>query len=175
MSSRGLFQPKLHNFMKTAQNYCNLESRLLRQKETLGVSNHRPRYSSRASNSPASLSSVPIVQMPDSAPNTSLGTRAVSPLNNCITFRGSKSMKCLKVSLSEQICMTSSVSNCASLARLGSQTLFKDLQWAVLGMHLFVFYSYTPYVGAISNISKLPFNHVLRCLFSALRQFLWLR
>lgn len=53
--------------------------------------------------------------------------------------------------------------------------LFKDLQWAVLAMHLFIFYSYTPYVGAISNISKLPFNHVLRCLFSALRYLLWLR
>lgn len=52
--------------------------------------------------------------------------------------------------------------------------LFKDLQWAVLAMHLFIFYSYTPYVEAISNISKLPFNHVLRCLFSALRYLLWL-
>lgn len=70
--------------------------------------------------SPDLASTIPISQMPDSAPNTSLGTQAVFPLNNCVTFRGRKSMKCLKVSLSEQICMTSSVSNHASLARLGS-------------------------------------------------------
>lgn len=62
-----------------------------------------------------------------------------------------------------------------SLACLGSQMLFKDLWWAVLAMHLFIFYSHPPYVGAISNTSELPFNHVLRCLFGALRYLLWLR
>lgn len=72
--------------------------------------------------------------------------------------------------LHDQVCQ-----QLLSLACLGSQMLFKDLWWAVLAMHLFIFYSHTPYVGAISNISKLPFNHVLRCLFRALRHLLWLR
>lgn len=175
MSSRGPSQPKLHNFMKLTQKYCNLESWLQRHWKFLATGHIILQELETEHHSPASLSAIPIVQMPESAPDTSLGTRAVSLLNNCITFRGSKSMKCMKVSLSEQICMTSSVSNRASLARLGSQMLFKDLQWAVLAMHLFIFYSYAPYVGAISNISKLPFNHVLRCLFSALRYLLWLR
>lgn len=37
-----------------------------------------------------------------------------------------------------------------SMACLGSQMLFKNLWWAVLAMHLFIFYSHTPYVGPLA-------------------------
>lgn len=172
MFSRLPFLPKWHNCMKTVQSCWNPESRLMRHWNFTALGHVIGwGWVSQSSLTASHLYPPSATQCPQDEP----GDASCVSAKQWHHFQRKQKQEVFEgvsvwADLHDQIRQQS-----LSLACLASQMLFKDLWWAVLAMHLFIFYSHTPYVGAISNISKLPFNHVLRCLFGALRYLLWLR
>lgn len=165
------FQPKWHSFIKTVQRCWNLESGLIRWWNFSTTGHVIPPDLEAECLSPASLLAIPTLQMPPSVPRMSLGMWcwAIASLSEAAEAWGV--WRCL--------CRSRFAWPGPSAIAVSGMPGWSDaLQRLVVGSFShasFHFYSHTPYVGAISNISKLPFNHVLRCLFGALRYLLWLR